>query len=162
MQDTNEQLGVNQTVSTQPQTPMSESSGVVGQSPPLSVSPVVVPSSQKGVPGWFFMLFVLVVVLFMVVTGLLVWTLQTKKSSEQSKKQSFPQGTSTQVQSQIPTVTVVPTTVPAPIDNVMESLRNVDTSDEIGVISQDIDSTDISFLKEETNELDRIFGVSTP
>src|SRR3989344_3634813 len=131
---------------TQNVTQESEISDQVGSIP---VSPVVVPTSPNGVPGWFMALFVVIVVLFLAITGILVWTLKSKSSSDTAMLPNTQQATDTANQEASPVETESPTVTSVPSDNVLELLRTLNTSDDVSVISQDLDATNISFLKDD-------------
>lgn len=144
---------------TQNVTQESEISDQVGSIP---VSPVVVPTSPNRVPGWFMALFVVIVVLFLAITGILVWTLKSKTSSDTAMLPDTQQVTDTPNLQTSPVETEAPTVTSVPSDNVLESLRTHNTSDDVSVISQDLDATNISFLKDDRSQLDRLYGVTFP
>ena len=128
----------------------------------IPVSPVVVPSSPNRVPGWFMALFVVIVVLFLAITGILVWTLKSKTSSETANVPETQKDTDAQKLQASPVETEAPTVTSVPSDNVLELLRKLNTSDDVSVISQDLDETNISFLKDDRSQLDRLFAVTSP
>lgn len=128
----------------------------------IPVSPVVVPTSPNGVPGWFMALFVVIVVLFLAITGMLMWTLKSKSSDDSAIVPNTQQATDSPDQKVSPVETEAPKVTSVPSDSVLELLRTQNTSDDVSVISEDLDETNISFLKDDRSQLDRLFEVTSP
>lgn len=123
----------------------------VPPSPPTPISTVVIPSQSEKLPAWFYFLFTVVAVLFFFITFLLVKTLIEKQ--KQSDRQNIATGITPGVKpSNIPLVS--PSVIPTPPDDYLNLLNNVGTSDDVASIEADLESTDLSQLKEDIGELD--------
>ena len=141
---------------------VNQESEVSDQVSSIPISPVVVPTSPNKVPGWFIALFVVIVVLFLAITGMLMWTLKSKSSGDTAIVPKTPQGTQEPKLQASPVETETPKVTSVPSDSVLELLRTHNTSDDVIVISEDLDETNISFLKDDRSQLDLLFGVASP
>ncbi|OGG03895.1 hypothetical protein A2W14_05490 [Candidatus Gottesmanbacteria bacterium RBG_16_37_8] len=104
---------------------------------------VVAKPPSESLPFWFYLLFAVVAVIFFFITALLVSTIIKK----QQNKAITPTASVT-VTSQ-PEKLSTPTIVPTPVDDYLNSLNKINTSDESTTIEADLESTDINSLKKD-------------
>jgi len=130
--------------------------GGESQMPPLQVAPVVVPSTSSSIPAWFKLLFVVVIVLFVAVTALVLWTLGSGKTpvTTVSDKQLVGEP------SPAPTTITTPIASPTPTDEVLVSLRTFSASSDVAALTKDVTETNVSFIKATLTELDKLFNSS--
>ena len=124
----------------------------VGQSgpiPPSPVSTVVVPVNKgTKMPLWFYFLFVLVALVFLIITGLLAKTLLDRQKTTDVQKS--PQVIAPSV---IPEATA-PTVIPTPEDEFINSMNKEGNSDEVNDIETDLEKTETTQLKGDLDLLD--------
>lgn len=132
------EIPLNQAVSVpDPYDTVSPVSGDIGVPQSSNNSTVIVPGNGGGAPKWFYMLFVLTVLAFIIVTGLLVYsTMGKNKSGGKAVPTMAP-----------PTVTAFPSLIPSPTRVASQSadfdFLPLTASDSIVDIDTDIKNTDL-------------------
>jgi hypothetical protein len=129
---------------------------VLEDNDPQSASSTVVVSNQSNnTPRWFYFIFILTLIIFIIVTSLLVLTFINKdfKLPFISKPSPTP----------IPVVykkPIIPTPIitKEPEDPVLIKLKLINDSDELQNIEKDLKETDLSFIDENINLLDKVFS----
>lgn len=130
--------------------------------PPISSEPsVVVPVNSK-IPKWFYIIFFLTLVTFIVVTILLVSTLNQKNQPNKPVVTPTVIPSITQI---IPTKTVPsPTLIISPtiaVDSALIKLNTLKNTDEIIDLEADLNETDFSTVEEAKINFDREMSVTS-
>lgn len=124
--------------------------------PPSSVS-VIAPPHDKGLPVWFYLLFILVVILFISITALLITTfINNQKSTREAARQQLTPAVN-------PEASVAPTSVPSPtpIDAIVVSMKKLSSEDDVQTIEKELLDTDLSSFQENLKNLDSLMGATS-
>jgi hypothetical protein len=130
--------------------------------PPIAEPTIVVPGRNGGVPKWFYLIFLLVLIAFIIVTALLVLSLR-------SQKQTLPPANigPTLIPTKTPTQQIIPTAAPtisSPVpatDAAVLKLNSLSTSDEISDLGAEVESTDLSVIDQALAILDTQMGITS-